>query len=143
MNKFNWRHQYDDTDDMLANENTKVYNDQPSLTQQQFANDANLNTIVQRFGIRDGSINPAPLDPSYYGDFTGAPDFRQALDQVRDAEEKFAALPADVRTKFRNDPVELWQFVHDPRNIAESVKLGLLKQDIQAPAPAAPAAPAT
>lgn len=138
MNRFRWREQYDLADDAAAGIETQIHNDEPSLTQQHFKDDADLNKIVIRFGITDGAFLATPIDPAYYGDFTDAVDYRTALDQVRDADLKFQALPADVRTRFNNDPVNLWGFVNDPRNADEAVKLGLLRRNDPKEIPTSP-----
>lgn len=107
----------------------------PSRTQQQFRTDADINVIAKRFGLDRQPMPVAPIDPAYYGDFTGAPDLRTVLDNVRDAREHFMALPPKLRARFHNKPAELWEFVNDPENADEAVRLGLLAR---APAPPAP-----
>lgn len=134
--RFTWRHQYDDAADAVARANTNTGDLGPSMTQQHFAKDADLNEIVRRFGIAEGALPPVPVDPRYYGDFTDVPDFRQALDQTREAIARFDALPGTLRHRFNNNPVALWDFVQDPRNEEEAIKIGLLRRD-----PAAPPAP--
>jgi phage internal scaffolding protein len=42
------------------------------------------------------------------------------------AETEFAALPAQIRIKFANDPSNLVQFLDNPENRAEAEKLGLV-----------------
>jgi phage internal scaffolding protein len=42
------------------------------------------------------------------------------------AESEFAALPAQLRNKFGNDPANLVQFLDNPENRAEAEKLGLV-----------------
>lgn len=132
-----WRHQYDPVVDEFWGDLAVTRNDEPSLTNQHFAKDADLNEIVRRFGVTDGSIPPAALDPAYFGDFSDAVDFKDALDRTRIAAERFDALPADLRQRFGNSPLQLWQFVNDPRNVDEAIKLGLLKRE-EPPAPPKP-----
>ena len=141
MNRFAWRQQYDVEQDTREGNAAITEVTGESRTVQHFAKEADINEIMRRFGVTDGAIPPAVTDPRYFGDFSDVPDFRQALDNVRNAEAAFAALPADLRRRFGNDPVELFQFVHDPKNLEESIKLGLLKrEEPAAPAPDAPAA---
>lgn len=123
-----WRHQYDEDRDAYEQALTDITPVGPTLTQAHFAKDADINDIMKRFGVKDGSIPPMAIDPRYFGDFTDAPDFRQALDNIRDAQQRFALLPADVRARFNNDPVQLFQFVENPLNEDESVRLGLLQK---------------
>lgn len=146
MPRPNWRTQYDPTRDAQEGNAAAIECKDPSLTQQQFANDADINILVKRFGISDGAIPPAVMDPQYYGDFSDVPDFRGALEATRTAQERFDQLPADIRNRFYNDPVKLWDFVNDQSNAEEAVKLGLLHRKTlptpEAP-PAAPPTPAT
>lgn len=135
MQRFDWRHQYDSVDEAYHGELTAVTNDEPSLTQQHHTKDADINEIMRRFGVTDGALPPVALDPSFFGDFTDAPDFRQALDSTREAAERFNALPAELRSRFDNDPVKLWGFVTDPANFDKAVELGLLHREAQPPAP--------
>lgn len=123
-----YRHQYDMASEEDAQLETVAINDDPSLTEQHHAKDADLNEILRRFGVTDGAIPPSAMDPRHFGDFTDAVDFREALDRTRIAAERFNALPADIRNRFANSPVLLWQFVNDPRNHEEAVRLGLLKK---------------
>lgn len=138
----NWRHQYDEDRDRQEREKTDIACLDPSLTQQQFTEDVDINVIMKKYGVTDGSIPPVALDPSYFGDFTDAIDFRTALDRVKDATDRFNALPADLRNRFGNDPAYLWQWVNNPANKDEAIKLKLLaeiappKETTPAPAPA-------
>ena len=138
--RFKWRQQYHIEDEVAHGDKTIVYNDDPSLTQQHFKDDVDINVMVKRFGIGDGAIPPAALNPRHFGDFTDAVDFREALDRTRAAQEHFDALPADLRDRFRNDPVRLFNWINDPKNDDEAVALGLLKRQ-EPPAPPAPTPP--
>jgi hypothetical protein len=126
--RFTYRHQYDDTADAIERAATDITCLDESKTLQHFTPDADLNVIMKRYGMTDGSIPPQAADPSYYGDFRGAPDFRAALDRSRDALEKFSMLPAKIRNKFNNDPTELFEWVSDENNHEEAVQLGLLSK---------------
>lgn len=108
----------------------------PSLTQQQFKEDADINTIVERFGIT-GKM-PDNLRIPTYGDFTGVSDFRSALAAVEAAERDFMALPANIRADFDNDPQQFLEFADDPSNFSALREMGLTKTP---PTPAASAAP--
>lgn len=135
MPNIQWRTGYDDEQEETARANTRVSFPEPSLTQQHFAKDADLNTIVKRYGITDGSFPPMALDPRYFGDFTDAVDFKEHLDRVRNAEDRFNALPADLRAAFGNNMIQLHNWVSDPANAEEAVTLGLLQKQSVAPPP--------
>lgn len=126
--RFQWRHQYEEKADEYERQQTDIVCNDPTLTQQQYKDDADLNVIVKRFGITDGAIPVPAQDPKYYGDFSDATDFRGALDRTRDALDRFDALPAEIRKQFDNDPVALYHWVSDPQNAEDAVKLGLLSK---------------
>lgn len=95
-----------------------------SLTQQQFKEDADINVIVRRFGLT-GEL-PTNFRPPVSGDFTGVSDFHSAMNAVRQAEEAFMQMPAELRARFNNDPQRLIDFVEDASNKDEALKLGIL-----------------
>ena len=126
--RFKWRHEYDAERDELEGQLAATVNTDDSLTQQSFKDDQDINTIVKRLGIEDGPMPVAPIDPNYYGDLTNVPDLRTILDLANDARNRFMDLPAKLRARFHNEPSELWNFVQNPENAEEAVRLGLLKE---------------
>lgn len=98
----------------------------PSLTQQQFVEESDINYIANRYGLT-GEL-PQVLDLPKYGDFTGVFDFQTAQNTVRKALEQFMTLPAKLRTRFDNDPNKLLQFMEDPENRDEAEYLGLVNK---------------
>lgn len=113
----------------------------PSMTKQSFAEEADINTIVRRFGL-SGQL-PANVRMPVNGDFTNVPDFRTAMDLIVAARESFDAMPANVRARFHNDAAEFVDFCSDEKNRDEAIKLGLVEKPLGA-APVEPvAAPAT
>lgn len=95
----------------------------PSKTVQSDAVDADINTIVRRFGIT-GQMPVNPVLPKFQ-DYEEVFDYRTAVERITMAQEHFMALPAQVRIKFDNDPQKFLEFVDDPANGDELVKLGL------------------
>lgn len=112
----------------------------PSLAQQHFAEDADINTIVRRFGI----TGQLPENASYptYGDFTGISDYRTAIEAVRAAEAQFMAMPAHVRASFENDPQAFVEFCSDPVNLPAMREMGLAITPTQTPSSAPTTPPA-
>lgn len=110
-----------------------------SLTVQSDAIDADINTIVRRFGIT-GAM-PTDIDLSKFVDLTDMPvDYRTAVEFSRAAAGEFNRMPADVRSQFDNDPQKFMDFVHatdgdgKPVNRAALVKLGIvLEPSVPAP----------
>lgn len=92
-----------------VSERTGIDTGTESLTQQQFAEEADVNTIVRRFGLMP--IPGAMGVEGVYGDFSGITDYDSAVDAIRKAEEGFMSLPAELRAKFQNDPGLLLEFM--------------------------------
>ena len=44
-----------------------------------------------------------------------------------EAQEKFSELPAHIRKRFGNDPIQFLDFVTDENNKDEATRLGMLK----------------
>lgn len=109
----------------VSNETGLVCDPEEGMTQQQFAEEADINTIVRRFGLT-GQL-PDNVKVPQYGDFTGIGDYKDAMNAVRAADESFMALPAAVRAEFMNDPQRLLEFVSDEKNREKAKELGLLK----------------
>lgn len=128
MNRFRVRQQYDETDDTQMGEASAIHTMAESRTQQQFAEDADINIIVHRFGVANEPLPPMPTDPRYYGEVEDSTDLGDMLRRVHDAKTRFNDLPSRLRNKFNNSPAQLWQWIHDEENADEAVKLGLLKR---------------
>lgn len=97
-------------------------NDEPSLTQQHYAVECDINNILDNY-LQTGILAEKP---TFEGDFSDGFDYRDALHRITDAQEKFLALPAQVRDRFGNDPGNLLDFLSDPKNRDEAVKLELV-----------------
>jgi hypothetical protein len=113
----------------------------PTLAQQSFKDECDINTIMDRFG-KTGQLPDNPLPPQF-GDFTQATDYHAAMNAIAIAHESFDALPARLRARFDNDPEKLIEFVADPENFAEAQKLGMLQTIAKQidPTPAQPVPP--
>lgn len=96
-------------------------------TQQSFAEEVDINTIVKRFKLTGELPENVPM--ILQGDFTNVVDFRSAMDMVVQAREAFDAMPAEVRTRFHNDPQEMLDFSSDAANLDEAIKLGLVREE--------------
>lgn len=105
-----------------------------SLAIQSAAEDADINTIVRRFGLT-GEL-PGDLQMPQSGDYVGVGDFHQAMNVVRQANEEFLRIPAEIRARFSHDPGLFTEFFENPSNYDEAVRLGLaLKRPEPPPVP--------
>lgn len=109
----------------------------PSPTVQSQKDEADINTIVRRFGITgELPLNlRVPLNIDHCEDL----EYRECLEVVNAARASFDSLPADVRSRFANDPAALVDFAQDDANRDQLKLWGLLRDD----PPSAPAAAPT
>lgn len=98
-----------------------------SLAVESAKEEADINTIVRRFGLTGELPDDVRMPQS--GDFTGIPDFHTALNLVRATQEEFLRVPAEIRDRFQNDPARLMAFLEDEGNRDEARKLGFLKPE--------------
>ena len=105
-----------------------------SLTQQHQKDQADINFIVEQFNVT-GVLPTSPVSPQY-GDFTGISDYQSALNAVIDAQDEFMSLPANIRSRFENDPANLINFLDNEENRQEAIELGLIEPIHQAVIPA-------
>jgi len=118
-------------------------NKEPSLTQQQFADEVNINNIIARY--QTTGVLPKGGTP-VFGDFSNIQDFQSAQDAIATAKQAFEALPPYLRRRFNNDPAQLLSFIEDDDNRYEAEKLGLVpKKEVkptETPVTKAPEQPA-
>jgi phage internal scaffolding protein len=115
-------------DTNAASDESGVACEEPSLAQQHFKDECDINNILRQFNVT-GMLPEAPLSPRY-GDFTGIVDYHSALNAVMAAEEQFMGLPAELRARFQNDPEQLIAFLDNESNKDEAIKLGLVDPKI-------------
>lgn len=94
-----------------------------SYTLQSEAEEADINTIVRRFGLT-GQV-PENVPRPTITDFVDVFDFQSAQNALIAAEKSFMEMPAAVRRRFSNDPHEFVAFCSDERNLPEMRKMGL------------------
>lgn len=108
-----------------ASNESAIHCKDPSLAQQQFAEESDINFIADRYGLT-GEL-PTVLSLPAYGDFTGIYDFQSANNAVIAAKQQFLTLPAKLRARFDNDPQKLLTFLSDDENRPEAEFLGLVE----------------
>lgn len=97
----------------------------PGLTKQSFAGEVDINKIIAGYE-KTGMVTHLNSKEPFYGDVSEIGDYEHCLEVVKEAEELFGAMEAKVREKFKNDPAEMIDFLEDPSNIEEAVKLGMV-----------------
>lgn len=112
----------------------------PSLTVQADVAQADINNIVKQFGITHQL--PYGMSVPEFADYSDVPnDFHAAMNFIRDTDQVFMSMPAEHRARFENDPGQFLDFVNNPDNYDEAVKLGFVV-DTRPAAPAADDVPA-
>lgn len=104
------------------------FTDDPGRTIQEPTEDADINVLMKRMGVKDGSALPYFENPrGLYGDFTDMPeDPVELAEMLRQGNLAFMRIPAAVRQRYAT-PEELFDWMADNDNYDEAVKLGLLE----------------
>lgn len=110
-------------DDMAARFTDVDCSNDVSPVVQADAKELDINRIVAR--LQRGQAVPSLGGQPFYGDVSELGGLQEALIKVREADELFMSYPAELRERFENDPVKMVDFLSDPGNLDEAVKLGL------------------
>lgn len=102
-----------------------LVNKEPSLTIQSEKDACDLNKIMERFN-RTGVMTNIRTKPLQFGGFQSQDDYHQTMIRIQEAEDAFMELPAQTRARFDNDLGKLVDFMGNPENRAEAIKLGLM-----------------
>lgn len=109
----------------------------PSMTQQQFKDEADINYIVSMYD--SSGVMPTfhgdgqPAQP-VFGDFASLPDSAQEMyNRMIEAKNNFDSLPLEVRKRFNYDPAAFLDFVDNPANLDELVAMGLATKTVIKP----------
>lgn len=102
---------------------------EPSLTKQDQADACDINRIIRQYSATGvwTHVNERAQQGAY-ADLSNAPDYQDALNVIARANEAFESLPAIVRERFMNDPARFLDFMADPSNVEEAIKLGLAER---------------
>ena len=103
-------------------------NNEPSLTDQQWKDDCDVNTILEKYK-RTGMVTHVRRIQGRFADVSQVQDLHSGAIQIQLANDDFMALPADVRAKFDNDIYKFVEYVVDPKNKEECIKMGLMPKE--------------
>lgn len=98
-----------------------------SRTQQHFKDESDINKIIANYrktGVLTDPLRPPTRTP-YYGDFTSLGDYHTQQNAVINTQTRFQRLPAHIRDRFENDPAVMIEWINNPANKDEAIKLGL------------------
>lgn len=100
------------------------------MTKSEFASECDINAIMARYKKTGRLPESALAAQARFGDFSQIPSFQEMQDRVSAAYDLFAALPAQVRKEFDNDPAAFISSADTPQGRELLVKLGLGKQAV-------------
>lgn len=92
-----WNH-----DTNFESDRTATYCADPSLTKQEFVEEQDINTILDRLA-RTGEV-PNIVLPEHFLDLTGRTDYFTMASKIADTNRLFYQLDATLRAEFMNDP---------------------------------------
>lgn len=98
----------------------------PSMTDQQFAKECDINFILKRF-IETGVL-PNARGSGVFIDCSQIGDFASLMQKVDTARSRFADLPSDIRSRFGHDAAAFLDFVSNPDNKDECIRLGIFNK---------------
>lgn len=99
------------------------------LVKQEFKDEANINTIMKKARAGQSIVDPKTINynrVATYEDVSGETDLQTIMNVQKAAQSAFDDLPSAIRKRFRNDPVEFYEFMHNEENAEEAAKLGLI-----------------
>lgn len=117
----------------------------PSMTQQQFAKEADINVLIDRYkktGSYYSPLSPRSASPRLpiFQDIAEFGDIQRQMDTIQAASEMFASLPSDVRHRFGNNVAAFVEWAQRPENAIQMARWGLIDIPVSANDDAASAA---
>lgn len=105
--------------------------DMPSMTEQHHKQRCDLEYIVSRLsaGIPVEQLGIAE-HPVFYDDVSRLQRTREELENlVASVRSNFESLPSELRIRFENSPEKYFDFVTDPNNRDEAIKMGVIRMN--------------
>lgn len=99
---------------------------QPTMAQQQFREECNINSIMKRYQVT-GVIDHIAKHEGHYGDISPM-SFHEAQNTIATANSMFEELPSSARKQFKNDPSIFLEYVQDPANADSLRDMGLAER---------------
>ncbi len=96
----------------------------PGRTKQSMKAECDINLIVAKFE-KSGLLTHVSQGLPSFVDVSEMTDYRSAMEHVRSVEEYFAGLPAAVRARFVNDPIEFMEYLDSGASEEDLRALGL------------------
>lgn len=97
----------------------------PGRTKQSFKEKVNINSIIARHR-KTGMVDHLNSKTPFYGDVSNITDYKESVEKVLEANTLFKNMSSEIREKFKNDPSEMIQFLENPDNLEEAIKLKMV-----------------
>jgi len=97
---------------------------QKTKTQQHMKAECDITNIIRKYNAT-GLLPAVREAQASYGDFSNCHDYQSSLNEIIEANNAFDAMPAQIRKKFNHNPANFLEFVSNPENIEEMIKMGL------------------
>jgi phage internal scaffolding protein len=112
--------------EIRENGTRRVYTDNsiPSKTDQSFKEECDVNNIITRYK-KTGQLTHLARTQGKYADVSEMKDLQESFQTVAQARDTFETLPAELRKKLNNDPVQLMEYLSNPENDDEAIRYGL------------------
>ncbi|AXH76089.1 MAG: internal scaffolding protein [Microviridae sp.] len=114
------------TGELVDHRTGEVYTP-PRRVKQSFVAECDINTILKQFSST-GQLTHVRANSAagHYANLPDNIDFQESMNIIKQSETAFASLPARVRDRFGNDPAAFLEFMADPNNQDEAIRLGLM-----------------
>lgn len=99
-----------------------------SRAKQSMQAECDINAIMKKFA-KTGAITHLNQHQGDYGNFIGADNYHNALNQILEADKMFQTIPSNIRADFENDAAKYLAFAENPENIEQMRKYGLAPPD--------------
>lgn len=90
------------------------FKDCPVLVRAEFAFESDINNILKRYATTGWLVDPnSPRNDRkpQWDDYSKMLDYQDSLDKCIDAQQRFDALPVEIRERFNYDPAKLLAFL--------------------------------
>lgn len=103
----------------------KIDCSKPVLTDQSFKKSQDINNIMKQYS-KTGILPSTREHLARYVDNTQVLSIEEAHEVIKNANEMFMQLPADIRKLMDNDPSKMVEYIKNPNNKEILVKHGVL-----------------
>jgi len=113
-------------DNLMLDQKTGELVPMPSMTKQSEMEACDIHSILKSFSQQ--GFEALVRERAALGQYADVPDeldYQQSLNTVIAAQAAFDALPSQVRERFHNDPARFLEFLGNPENQEEAIRMGL------------------